>query len=154
MFRFILILLFFISLISACRQSELYEKRNVLPKSTWDLQKPVKGTIQVTDTLAYYNLFVCIRHTDAYAYNNIWVRLKMACGKDSLLDTRLDLSLGTDADGWEGSGMNDIWDVCKKIRGPFRLPKKGDYHYELGQCMRENTLKGIMSAGIRMEKVK
>ena len=53
----------------------------------------------------------------------------MACGKDSLLDTRLDLSLGTDADGWEGSGMNDIWDVCKKIRGPFRLPKKGDFHY-------------------------
>ena len=63
---------------------------------------------------------------------------------------KINLSLGSDAQGWEGIGMNDIWEVRKLIA---RVPlKKGDYNFSIGQIMRDNPLQHIMSVGLRLKK--
>jgi gliding motility-associated lipoprotein GldH len=68
---------------------------------------------------------------------------------------RLDIPLGTDASGWEGSGLGDIWEVRKSItKGPIKFSKIGKYTFSVAQTMRENPLPEIISIGIRVEKVK
>jgi gliding motility-associated lipoprotein GldH len=68
---------------------------------------------------------------------------------------RLELQLGSDAGGWEGSGMDDIWELRKPIsRGPLKFNKAGKYKFQVEQIMRENPLPGIMSVGVRVEKLK
>ncbi len=95
-----------------------------------------------------------LRHTDAYRYNNICLNVGTQSPADTLSYQRFDLSLGTDANGWEGSGLDDIWEVRKSItNGPVKFKKTGNYKFTIEQAMRENPLKDIMSVGVRVEKV-
>ena len=76
-----------------------------------------------------------------------------APGDTSLQFQKINLPLGSDAKGWEGVGMNDIWEVRKLISGtPKRFIKVGDYTFTIGQLMRDNPLQHIISAGLRIEK--
>jgi gliding motility-associated lipoprotein GldH len=136
----------------ACNQIELFEKNTTIPNLKWQNNFIASGTFTITDTTSLYNVFVVLRHTDAYAYNNIWLNIGLQAPGDSMKTQKLNLSLGSDAQGWEGVGMNDIWEVRKSIA---RLPlKKGDYSFNIAQIMRDNPLQNVMSVGLRLEKVK
>ena len=72
---------------------------------------------------------------------------------DTMFTQKVNLSLGSDAQGWEGTGMNDIWEVRKILNGqPRRFRKTGVYRYSIRQVMRDEPLEHIMSAGLRIEK--
>ncbi|MBL0145216.1 MAG: gliding motility lipoprotein GldH [Chitinophagaceae bacterium] len=126
-----------------------------MPNYNWQSNFTASGAVSILDTASAYNLYVVLRHTDAYKYNNIWVQINVSSQGDTLVNQKLDLSLASDATGWEGVGMNDIWEVRKLITVvPFKFKKKGEYKYNIAQIMRDNPLPNVMSAGIRVEKVK
>ena len=67
----------------------------------------------------------------------------------------INLQLATDAKGWEGVGIDDIFEVRKNITpGPVPFTKSGDYTFTIAQIMRENPIKNILNVGLRIEKVK
>ena len=102
-----------------------------------------------------YNLYIVLRHTDAYNYNNIWLRLGSKAPGDTIHFQNINLSLATDANGWEGTGTDDIFEVRKNITpGPVPFKKPGEYTFSISQIMRENPLKHILNVGLRIEKVK
>ncbi|MEO7264986.1 MAG: gliding motility lipoprotein GldH [Ferruginibacter sp.] len=141
--------------LAGCRQIDLYEKNTTIPSYKWPLNFAATSNFQITDTLSSYNIFIVLRHTDAYNYNNIWLSIGLQAPGDSMYLQNVDLSLGNDASGWEGSGMNDIWEVRKLLSGqPRRFKKPGDYIYSIKHIMRDNPLNGVMSVGLRLEKVK
>jgi gliding motility-associated lipoprotein GldH len=143
--------LFFI--FSSCRQIEVFEKNTPIPNYEWKQGFAAEGTFIIADTVAAYNLMLVLRHTDAYAYNNIWLNVGLQSPGDSMYFQKIDLSLGNDAAGWEGAGMNDIWEVRKLLNGqPRRFKKKGEYRFRIMHIMRDDPLKNVMSAGLRVEK--
>lgn len=140
------------SCLTACSQIELFEKNTPIPNLKWQNNFNATGVFNITDTTSLYNVFVVLRHTDSYEYNNIWLNVGLQSPGDSMKTQKINLSLSSDAQGWEGIGMNDIWEVRKPIA---RLPlKKGDYGFSIAQIMRDNPLQNIMSVGLRLEKVK
>jgi len=139
--------------LTACVRMDYYEKSEVMPGHEWSSNNPVTGSFEITDTLTGYNIFLVLRHTDAYRYNNIWVQVDLKSPADSLYSQRLDLSLGSDAAGWEGSGMNDIWEVRKRLTANAQSFKTaGKYEYRLKQIMREDPLRHVMAVGLRVQK--
>ncbi len=73
---------------------------------------------------------------------------------DTMLFQNINIELGNDAKGWEGTGMDDIFEVRKNITpGPIPFKKAGNYTFIIAQIMRENPLKHILNVGIRVEKV-
>jgi len=146
-------LLGLILVISSCRQINVYEKVTLIPNYEWQTNFAATGTFVIEDTAAFYNLNIVLRHTDAYRYNNIWLNVGLQSPGDTLYFQKIDLSLGNDADGWEGTGMNDIWEVRKSLSGePRRFKKKGTYQFRILHMMRDEPLKNVMSAGLRVEK--
>lgn len=140
-------------LFSSCTELAVFEKNTVIPNMQWQNNFTAKGTVNISDTTAAYNIYIIIRHTDAYVYNNIWLNVGLQPPGDSMQFQKLNLTLGNDAAGWEGSGMNDIWEVRKLISGlPKRFMKKGEYNFSIQQIMRDDPLSGIMNAGIRLQK--
>jgi gliding motility-associated lipoprotein GldH len=139
---------FFIS----CTQVDVFEKNTKIPGIKWDSNFPATGTFIIEDTLASYDLSLVLRHTDAYMYNNIWVNVGLQSPGDSMYFQKIDLSLGTDATGWEGTGMNDIWEVRKPLAQNKRFRKKGEYRFSIFHIMRDNPLLHVMSVGMRVEK--
>ena len=139
--------------VSSCKQIDVFEKNTTIPNKEWKAAYAAKGDFEIKDTLAYYELYVVLRHTDAYKYNNIWLNVGLQSPGDSLYYQKINLSLGNDADGWFGSGMNDIWEVRKRLTDkPMRFKKAGTYNFSIFQIMRDDPLSEIMSAGLRVTK--
>jgi len=141
--------------ISSCTQIEIFEKDTSIPGYTWQQGFSAKGDFVIADTTSPYNIYLVLRHTDAYQYNNIWLNVGLQPPGDSMHIQKVNLVLGNDANGWEGNGMNDIWEVRKLLNGDARRFKKaGKYSFSISQIMRDNPLQHIMSVGLRIEKKK
>ena len=140
----------------SCREIDLFEKNISIPKMEWYNNFNSSGSFIIKDTNSTYNVYLVLRHTDAYFYNNIWLNVGLQYpGQDSLQYQKINLSLGNDAQGWEGVGMNDIWEVRKLISGtPKRFIKAGQYNFSIAQLMRDNPLIHVMSVGLSVQKVK
>ncbi len=150
------VLLIISFLLTGCREIDVYEKNTPIPNMQWNSDFSVTGTFLIKDTTSTYNVFLVLRHTDAYAYNNIWLNIGLQSPADTGLQyQKINVSLGTDAAGWSGAGMNDIWETRTKISGtPKRFLKKGSYNFSIAEVMRDNPLKNLVSAGLRIEKAK
>jgi gliding motility-associated lipoprotein GldH len=153
--KLIILLITVCTLFAGCTKLDVFEKNISIPHYQWQYNFQPGFDFTIDDTTALYNLFVVLRHTDAYSKNNIWLNIgTQAPGDSSAKYRRFDFSLGNDAGGWEGVGMDDIWEVRKPLvtGGPVKFNKPGLYHFTVSQIMRENPLTGIMSVGVRVEK--
>ena len=156
---FIKIVLSFLHLIfflNSCKEIDVFEKNIPIPNMQWYSNYNAKGSFIINDTNSTYNVLLVIRHTDAYQYNNVWLNVGLQPpGFAELQFQKINLSLGNDAHGWEGVGMNDIWDVRKLISGvPKRFIKAGEYKFSIAQLMRDNPLLHIISVGVNIQKTK
>jgi len=152
--KIIIILLLATSFVS-CAKIDLFEKQADIPSQQWFYNNVPSFTFQITDTSSIYNLYIVLRHTDAYNYNNIWLRLGSKAPGDTIHFQNINLPLATDTNGWEGTGTDDIFEVRKNITpGPVPFKKPGEYTFSISQIMRENPLTHILNVGLRIEKVK
>lgn len=137
----------------SCGHLDLYENNTPIPGYQWKSGFEPHGSFDITDTSALYTIILVLRHTDAYKYNNIWLDIGIQNPGDTMFFQKVDLQLGQDASGWEGSGMNDIWEVRKPLNPkPMHLIRAGTFHYAIRQIMRDDPLEHVMSAGLRIEK--
>ena len=137
----------------SCTKLETFEKNTSIPNYQWKSSFEVKSSFSIADTTAVYNTYIVLRHTDAYKYNNIWLKVGIQPPADSMHYQKVDFSLGTDATGWAGTGMNDIWEVRQTLfGGPFKFKKPGTYSFIITQIMRDDPLPSVMSAGLRLQK--
>ena len=148
--HFFLLLVAYCFFITSCTQINVFEKNTTIPDYKWKSSFEVKGSFFVNDSSTSYKTYIVLRHTDAYKYNNIWLNIGIKFPGDSMRYQKIDLQLGTDAGGWMGSGMNDIWELRQLLMLQFSKP--GIYNYSITQIMRDDPLLAIMSAGLRVEK--
>lgn len=142
--------------ITSCSTNDMYEKTVTLSHHEWNNVYKPSFTFNIKDTAAAYDIFFIIRHTDRYNYNNIYINLiTKQPGADSTQKARYDLTLATDAEGWRGTGMDDIYEHRIRLTPAnleFHFRKAGTYTFQLEQIMRENPLKNVLNVGLRVEK--
>jgi gliding motility-associated lipoprotein GldH len=138
---------------ASCRQLDVFEKNTNIPGMKWQNNFTATGSFNITDTASLYNIYIVLRHTDGYKYNNIWLNAGIQAPGDSMRLQKINLALASDAAGWKGTGMNDIWEVRELVSGEPKVFKKaGTYNFSITQIMRDNPLENVMSAGMRIEK--
>lgn len=142
---------------TACtRPDGMYEKDIPLPSQQWagTFRPSFTFNISDKDTAYRYNVYIVIRHTDAYNYNNIWIRGSIRQPGDSVIRTdRYDLLLATNDRGWLGTGMEDIYEQRVMIQQSTKFIRPGEYALTLEQVMREDPLKHVLNIGVRVERV-
>lgn len=133
----------------------IFEKNVSLPGQQWESSYKPEIDFTITDTSSLYNIYLVLRHTDAYNYNNIWIRASVQQPGDNTVKSRqYDLPLATNEKGWLGSAMDDIYEQRVLIQPQTRFTKTGDYHFTIEEVMREDPLKHVLNVGIRVEKIK
>ena len=136
---------------TACNTIDVYEKTAAIPHHEWSSNNRLSFTFTATDSLAYYNIYLVLRHTESYHFNNIWIDFTSSVPEKKSQTQRLNLLLAN-ANGWLGSSMDDIIEQRVLLFShPTRLAK-GTYTFSLQQVMREDPLQNILNAGIRVEK--
>jgi gliding motility-associated lipoprotein GldH len=132
---------------------DVFEKSVSFPDHQWSTNNKPSFTFNIEDTTSAYNLYVILRHEDAYHYNNIWLTISTQAPKDTIRTQLVNVTIANNTKGWLGTGMDDVFDHRAKItRAPVKL-KKGTYTFTLQQQMREEPLQFVLGTGIRVEKV-
>lgn len=144
---------FFLICLAACGPINSFEKNVAIPGQEWESSfKPV-FTFDITDTTSLYDVYVVIRHKNAYRWNNIWVKGTVLQPGDTTIRSRqYDLRLANDEGGWVGKGMDDIFEHRILIQKDTRFTRPGQYRFTLEHTMRDDPLKHVMNVGLRIEK--
>ncbi|MEO6837054.1 MAG: hypothetical protein ABI185_01615, partial [Ginsengibacter sp.] len=111
--------LFFIlsisTVLTSCIKVNLFEKQAAIPSQQWYYTYVPEFTFHIDDTSSLYNVYIVLRHTDLYNYNNVWLRVGSNSPSDSMHYQNINLVLANDSKGWDGTGMDDIFEVRKNI---------------------------------------
>jgi gliding motility-associated lipoprotein GldH len=146
----------FLLLFTACQPKlEVFEKDVTIPGQQWESSFKPQVVFQVTDTASLYNIYFVFRHTDAYNYNNIWVKATVwEPGNTQSKSGQNNLVLATNNKGWLGSARDDIYEQRVLVQPQTKFNKPGEYRFTIEQIMREDPLKNMLNVGVRVEKAK
>ena len=157
---------------SSCVTSPYYQKSFDIPKNQWTPSFKPNFAVDIEDTNVYYNMHFIIRHTNLYAYANIWlwVYVKQP-GETGFTKTRIEIPLSNPQGRWMGQGMGEIYEQRRMIvlnqneipitddlisiaeeSVPNLFHKKGRYEIRFEQNMREQSLADVLQIGLRVEK--
>ena len=125
----------------------------------WAIDEPAVFEFEPIDTTTAVNLFVNLRNTDQYQFNNLYLisQIKFPHGK-TVTDT-LEYMMA-DAEGkFLGSGTRDVYENKLWLKEGVRFRESGTYNLLLRHAMRKNgevngvaNLEGVLDVGYSIEK--
>jgi gliding motility-associated lipoprotein GldH len=150
---FLLLLPLFLFL-AACNKINVYEKHAAIPGFSWSKTFAPQFEFENTSAQSRYRIFLVVRHTNAYKYGNLWVRLNITPKGDSTQSEEFNIALTRNNEQWAGTGMDDIYELRRELKfQKIRLEKDiSACTFSLEQIMRDDPLKNIMNVGLRIEK--
>lgn len=152
----VFILFFFCVAIIGCDSTRVFEENTDFEKRSWMNTETPTFLVTIPDSSQSYNIKVNFRNSLDYPKANLYFRfiLRDSLGGEMeqrlinnfLFDEKTGAPLGS-------SGLGDIFDHQFSVLENYRFNYSGDYKIQLEQFMRMDTLPGILSAGVRVEKV-
>jgi gliding motility-associated lipoprotein GldH len=147
-------LILLVSILFSCTTIDIFEKSVAIPGHEWKSSYRPSFEFNITDTATTYNVFLVLRHTEKYNFNNIFINLYVkGPGMDSTIKIQQDVLLATNEKGWLGTGMDDVYEHRSTLAARQPL-KAGTYTFTIEQIMREDPLQEVLNVGLRLEKEK
>lgn len=131
----------------------MIDENKDLPVQGWNYQNKLIFDVPITDTIAQYNLYLNVRISADYLFSNLYLNLHSTTPSMQKQIERKELILADENGKWLGKGLGDLYDYQVPVKEKFRFKENGIYRFELEQNMRNDTLTGVISSGIRLEKV-
>lgn len=153
-------LFFFMALICliGCDKNRAFDQYKSLPDE-WHKDSVLTFEVENLDSLQTYNLFINLRNSNAYEYNNIYLITKMNFPNGQVIKDTLEYDMAYPDGEWMGVGMNDSKTSKLWYKNGVRFAEEGTYTFNIEQAMRKNgeekgikKLKGITDVGLRVEK--
>ena len=139
----------------SCDNHSIFKSYVDLKDTNWYVKNIPSFTFEVRDEKVPYNIYLLIRNTSQYPYNNLYVTRYIYGPDGKQINNRLEeVTLFNSKTGKPfGQGLGDIYDHKVLSTRNFKFPKKGKYTIKLKQYMRQDPLPNVMSVGISVEKL-
>lgn len=137
-------------LLVGCQKGVIFTEFKALPECGWDMDTELVFTPVMEDSTAVYDMQLIVRHTDRYAYQNLWLFVDVK--QDSLLLRRdtIEAMLANERGKWLGSGVSKYTLPLLYVE---EVPlQEGEYNVVVQQGMREDVLRGITDVGLKVIK--
>lgn len=138
--------------LNGCEQTRVFDKNIPVAKSGWSYDEQKRFEVNINDTLTPYNLYINVRHTDEYPYNNIWLKMTTVFPDSSIKENNLNVELSSPTGEWTGICVDGICFNSVMMQSNFAFRQKGKYTFILEQDMRLNPLPEILDIGLKVEK--
>lgn len=144
-------LFFMMVFLGACDSNRVFDEYQKIPKEGWTYENKLVSEIDIKDTSVAYNLYFNVRNTGNYDKSNLYILLEIQSPDGGKEIKRLNFLLADKTGKWLGSGLGDLYDNQILIAKKIKLNQLGKHLFILEQNMRNNPLKEITDAGIRLE---
>ncbi|MBP6979243.1 MAG: gliding motility lipoprotein GldH [Lentimicrobiaceae bacterium] len=136
----------------SCDRNRVYDQYAFVNPDGWIPRDGKEFPVEITDTVAIYNLYINLRHTNDYPFSNIFFFVQTRFPDGQLYCDTVEYILADPTGKWTGRGLGKIKDHRFTFRKGIHLPRKGTYVFRIEQAMREKQLKGIHDVGLRLER--
>ena len=140
-----------IVLFAACGHSTYYSDIQPIPKERWKISEPLTFTIDIADSMDYFNMYFNVRNTTAFETQNLYVFMRTTYPDGHSEQDTLEFVLCDKFGKWTGTGQGRIKDNKFLFQPKVRFPNTGAYTFTVTQAMRTDELKGISDFGITLE---
>jgi gliding motility-associated lipoprotein GldH len=147
----LLILMIFTTL-QSCTDNAITDDFVTIPNQHWTYAQPSKSVAEITNTAKKYNIYINLRHTDAYKYANIWFKVTIINPDKTKKTERIEFDLATPEGAWLGTTSGNLFTYQLPYKENFHFTQKGKYVFFVEQNMRDNPLDGINDVGLRVEE--
>jgi gliding motility-associated lipoprotein GldH len=146
--------------LSACNSDIVFSENRSLP-GYWDKNEKIEFTLPQLDSLKKYNLFVNIRNTNAYPFNNIFLIVTMEFPHGKTLVDTLEYKMAYPNGEWMGEGIGSVKENKLWYKENISFFEEGNYNITITHAVRNNgdvegvsSLEGITDVGYSIENAK
>jgi gliding motility-associated lipoprotein GldH len=154
---FLFIIIF--ALTVSCDSNRVFDEYKSVPDS-WHKDSITSFKINPPDSITPYNLFVNIRNTNTYKYNNIFLIVEMVFPHGKTITDTLEYRMADPTGKLLGSGYTDIKENKLWYKEQVIFEESGEYTVNIQHAMRENgkvngvvELEGVTDIGFRIESI-
>ncbi|WP_303316493.1 gliding motility lipoprotein GldH [Flavivirga abyssicola] len=154
---FLFLLISFLAFVS-CDSNRVFDTYKSVPNK-WHKDSIISFKVTPPDSTNAYNLFVNLRNTNAYRYNNLFLIVEMSFPHGKTIKDTLEYRMADPSGKLLGIGLTDIKENKLWYKEQVVFKEKGDYTVNIQHAMRENgkvngviELEGITDIGFRIEK--
>ncbi|MGD9976476.1 MAG: gliding motility lipoprotein GldH [Bacteroidales bacterium] len=140
------------SVFLSCDRNAVFDQSVTIPHEKWNADSLAAFTVPVTDTVSAYNLYVNLRNTTDYPFQNLYLFIDIYAPNGASLRDTFECYLADDRGKWLGRGSGRVYDNRFLYRQGVKFSSGGDYRVEIQQAMRVQELKGLMNVGLRLER--
>ncbi len=159
MFRFSISCIVFITLIS-CNSTVVFDNYTSIPEAKWHKDSILKFEFNPIDTVSRNNIYVNLRNTKNFAYNNLFLIVDINFPNQTKVTDTLEYEMA-DAEGkFLGSGLTDLKENKLEYKTNVIFPNTGTYTISVQHAMRKSgdvgglvLLEGITDVGLQIEKI-
>jgi len=141
-------------LITACDTNRVFEENRDFTAESWNRDSILVFNIDISDTLAVYNIYLNSRITGQYEFSNMYLFIDTELPNNQNLRDTVECILKEPSGKMLGKGFGNVWSNKIPYRKHIRFPYSGNYKFTIEQAMRVDELKHVLDAGIRIEKAK
>lgn len=136
----------------SCSNSQVSDQWIDIAGFEWPQDSTYHFVFDITDTAAYYNVDLGLRHLNHYPYQNIWL-LSGLQGLDSVaFSDTIQCQIADKYGVWYGKRSASIYTYTERMYTGVKFSTPGQYKLTLQHGMRKNNLVGISGVGIKIEK--
>jgi gliding motility-associated lipoprotein GldH len=150
----------FLFLIVSCNSDTLISETKPLP-GFWDKDEVVTFTLPQIDSLKQYNVFLDIRSTNEYKYNNMFLIVAMQFPHGKKVVDTLEYRMANPDGSWLGEGIGNVKENKLWYKESVTFEEEGNYILNISHAMRNNgdidgvtKLEGITDVGYSIEEAK
>lgn len=147
----ILLPILMLSLINqSCDSRVVYNQNNTLKNRNWTYAKQVQFPVQISDSTLKYNVYLSLRHTKDYEYENIYVLVQEKGPKNTDTTIRRTVPLATPDGRWLGKFAASLYEVEYLLHENHTFPDTGIHVFAVEQSMRDSPLSNIATIGLKV----
>ncbi len=148
----------FAALLVSCDSKTVFSETRAMD-GYWGKDEAVVFKIPQLDSIKKYNLFLNIRNTNDYKFNNIFLIVSMNFPHGKTITDTLEYRMANPDGSWMGQGIGNVKENKLWYKENVSFFEDGVYTITIGQAMRNNgavegvtRLEGISDVGFSVEE--
>ena len=155
-----LMYLFLLVALASCTNDIVVSESRSLP-GYWDKNDTLEFQIPQLDSLKKYNVFINVRNTNDYPFNNLFLIVSMEFPHGKTLVDTLEYKMAYPNGEWMGEGIGSVKENKLWYKENVAFFEEGNYNITITHAVRNNgevegvsRLEGITDLGYSIEEYK